>query len=120
MFIFNYVEKCLTFKNDFMELNFSPENPDCINENGFDSSPSNGEFNFYYKDDEIIFNCVKHGDKKGGSLSYKFKMTSEIKESLYQALLDWKNYIKTIKDFRERVKTQTKEIESRGTNIYDC
>ena len=85
----------LYFKNELIEITCDPENPDCLldENNGFDSSPSNGEFNFYYDDNYISFFVGKYGDGNGGALMIKFKMNDAIKESLKNALREWREYL---------------------------
>jgi hypothetical protein len=84
----------LRFKNEFIDLECRPENPTEIQEDGFDSGPSNGEFYFYYNDDVITFAAARYGDGNGGNLNVTLKMTPEIKESLEVALKEWRIYLK--------------------------
>ena len=83
----------LKFNNDFLNITCFPENAEDLFETGFDSAPSNGDFNFFYDDKKIVFNVGKYGDGLGGSLTVELKMTSEIKESLGKALDEWREYM---------------------------
>jgi len=92
-FDYEYDIVSLTFSNDFMTLDFSPEDSTALLENGFDSGPSNGAFNFSFNDETITFEIAKHGNGKGGRFSLSFNMTKEIKESLDRVILLWRKYL---------------------------
>ena len=83
----------LSFKNEMIQIECYPEDPSAICDDGYSSDPSNGEFEFYYNDDSISFTAAKYGDGRGGSLSLTFKMTPEIKESLKNAMSEWRRYL---------------------------
>lgn len=72
-----YESVTLSFKNEFLEFDCNPEDCEALEENGYDSGPSNGDFNFSYDDEKICFYIAKHGDGQGGSLSFELKMTKE-------------------------------------------
>lgn len=97
MFTFNFDNindiATLIFKNDFLEIECSPENFLHLNEHGYESECNNGECSIYYSEKLIIFEVAKYGDGEGGSLSISLKMTEEIFNSLKEALKQWKKII---------------------------
>ena len=82
----------LIFSNENLRITCYPEDSTNLKKNGFDSRPSNGEFNFVYNEEKIVFECSKYGDGRGGYLLVELKMNKEIKESLERALEEWKNF----------------------------
>jgi hypothetical protein len=96
MFRFTYEDDSvsLIFKNDILEIECCPESCEDLNDDGYDSAPSNGEFTFHYDDEKITFSAAKYGDGQGGCLTLVLKMTKEIRESLENALNEWRYVIK--------------------------
>ena len=82
----------LSFSNGIIDIECVPEDSSCFSEDGFDSSPSNGEFSFVFNKETITFNIAKHGDGRGGSFSISLKMTEEIYESLENVMKKWREY----------------------------
>jgi hypothetical protein len=84
----------LIYENDKIRLTFMSEEADCLEGNSFDSTPSNGNFNFTQFNKKIWFTCAKYGDGRGGSLDTIIKnMTKEEEDSLNKALLEWRTYL---------------------------
>jgi len=48
------------------------------------------EIFIFFEKDRIVFECAKYGDGCGGSLIIKVKMNDQIKESLDEAIKQWK------------------------------
>lgn len=83
----------LSFKNEYIEFECCPEDCDSLWEHGYDSYPSNGEFNFSYLEKEISFSIAKHGDGQGGQFSLTIKMTKDIRDSLEKAMKEWRDFL---------------------------
>ncbi len=103
MFTFQVIDESfsLMFKNELIELSFTPENPDELHKNGYHSDPNNGEcsFDFNPENNTIYFYLEKRGCGQGGYLEINLKLTEEIKESYDNALREWKIYLeKMVKD----------------------
>jgi hypothetical protein len=94
-----YFIKCrknvrLSFENETINITCIPNYLDEIENNGFDSSPSNGEFSFYFDSEEVTFSSSNNRrSNQGGGLYITIKMTAEIKKSLDKAMNDWKQYL---------------------------
>ena len=88
----------LNFKNEVLEITFSPENIADLCEKGYDSSPSNGEFMFSYDEENITFRVAKYGNGQGGDICIRFQMTKEIRESLEHAMKEWRNFIEHMEE----------------------
>ena len=84
----------LYFHNEIMEFECSPENCTSLLEDGYSGDTCNGEFSFSYDDKMINFYFAKHGDGCGGRFSLSLNMTKEIKESLDNAMKEWRDYLK--------------------------
>jgi hypothetical protein len=83
----------LYFKNDILEMSCSPENIVDLEDDGYNSAPSNGEFMFYYDEENISFRVEKYGERRGGNINISFRMTKKIRESLEIALNEWRQLI---------------------------
>lgn len=86
-------EVTIHFKNETIELSFSPENIDMIKDlkNGYcDSRPYNGEFSFDYAKDVINFDVTNYGNGLSGAIRLTIKNTPEIQKSFDDCLLLWK------------------------------
>ena len=83
----------LSFRNELIEFYFDPEDATALLKDGFDSAPSNGDFSFSFSEETISFSIAKHGDGQGGRFSLSLKMTKEIKESLDNAMSEWREYV---------------------------
>jgi hypothetical protein len=96
MFTFTYDEfnsVSLEFENEFLKLECVPESSEYLDDHGYSSCPSNGEFEFYFNEETITFNAAKRGDGQGGTLTITLKMTKEIRESLEKAMEDWRVFL---------------------------
>jgi hypothetical protein len=84
----------LSFENEMIDITCIPNRPDELESDNFDSSPSNGEFSFYFDNEQITFSSSNHRrSTQGGCLYITIKMTPEIKKSLDKAMSDWKKYL---------------------------
>ena len=108
MFSFDITTATLVFENDSIKLECIPcevaqgikyyssdyfeDDYDDGKEYDFKSNPTNGEFNFYHDENEIIFKSSGYGNGNGGALVVKIKMTDKICESLKEALEEMKLY----------------------------
>ncbi len=88
-----YDKVSLSFRSELIDIEFNPEDCTALLDDGFDSAPSNGEFSFSFNEETISFSIAKHGDGQGGSFSLSLKMTKEIKESLDNAISEWRRYL---------------------------
>ena len=83
----------LRFKNEMIEIECSPANYQDLFDNGYESDPRDGEFRFYYDNENITFTSGKYGEYKAGCLTLTLKMTKEIRESLEDAMNEWRAFI---------------------------
>jgi hypothetical protein len=93
-FVHDIDDVAIYFNNDFISLEFVPEDCTDLFDKGFGSVISNGDFGFSFNNGQIIFYIAKYGDGQGGNFSLTLNMTREIEESLEQAIREWREFLK--------------------------
>ncbi len=92
MFTFNHELAALVFENDFINFKCVPSELYSVRNNVFKSNPTNGEFQFSYDEDKIVFIFSAYGNGNGGYNEVTIKMSDDIRKSLKKALRDWEVY----------------------------
>ena len=91
------IEDSLTLKfedhNRGIKICCNPEDITCLIDDGFDSSPYNGDFYFYKQEEKFVFVCAKYGNGLGGRLEISFDATPEINESFTRVMNEWKTFL---------------------------
>jgi hypothetical protein len=91
-----FYDFCLYYADGSISMHLTQENPGKIviaEEGQFDSSPSNGSFNFKWNKEYFSFEVGKYGDGNGGTLLLKIKNTPELYLTFVNALEQWNTHV---------------------------
>ena len=88
----DYHDCSLLFKNDIIELHFSPESPHLLIEGekgDFIQDTSNGNCEFSWDRTSVSFSTAKFGCGNGGSQNVTLHLTPEQMASFHAAIRKW-------------------------------